>query len=98
MRLRNSGNEDEPAVIQLMAHILEVVVAHVIDAEDEAVLVLGYSLANVGKKLVLCLATLLVHLGEVVDAGTFGFGHCGGFELPFALKLLFLMRINVNWM
>jgi hypothetical protein len=71
-----------------MAHILEVVVAHVIDAEDEAVLVLGNGLTNVGKEPFLCLTTLLVHLGKVVDAGAFGLGHCGGSELVSLLTVV----------
>jgi hypothetical protein len=38
-----------PAVAQLAAYVLEVVVAHVVDAEDEAVLVFRDRLADVGK-------------------------------------------------
>ena len=65
------GGGDAPAVGQLPAHVLEVVVAHVVDAKDEAVLVLRDALADVGKELVLVLAGLLGHLGQVEDLGTF---------------------------
>jgi hypothetical protein len=60
-----------PAVFELVADVLEVRVAHVVDAEDEAVLVLRHALADVLKQLLLLLARLLGHLGEVEDAGAF---------------------------
>lgn len=60
-----------PAVGQLVADFLEVVVAHVVDAEGEAVLVLRDALADVGEELVLLLACLLGHLGEVEDLAAF---------------------------
>lgn len=60
-----------PAVTQLLAHVLEVVVAHVVDAEDEAVLVLRHAVAYVGEEPVLLLPRLLGHLREVVHLGSF---------------------------
>ncbi len=41
------GGKDIPAVLELVAHVLEVVIAHVVDAKHEAVLVLRYALADV---------------------------------------------------
>lgn len=67
-----------PAVRQLAADVLEVVVAHVVDAKDEAVLVLGDGIANVLKELVLLLAALFVDLGEVKGSGALRLGHLGG--------------------
>lgn len=54
-------------------------VAHVVDAEDEAVLVLGDGIANVLEELFLVLAGLLVHLRHVDDLGASGLGHLDGF-------------------
>lgn len=65
------GRGDAPAVGQLPANVFEVVVAHVVDAKDEAVLVLRDALADVGEELVLVLAGLLGHLGEVEHLGAF---------------------------
>lgn len=56
-----------PAVGELPAHLLEVVVAHVVDIEDNAVLVLGNLVANVLEELILLLTGLLGDLGEVDD-------------------------------
>jgi hypothetical protein len=63
--------DDIPAIGQLVADFFEVVVAHVVDAKGEAVLVLRDALADVGEELVLLLARLLGHLGEVEDLGAF---------------------------
>lgn len=71
--------EEDAAVAELVADVLEVVVAHVVDAEDEAVLVLGDGVADVAEELVLVLARLLGDLREVEDLCTLGLGHCGGF-------------------
>ena len=60
-----------------MPNVLEVVIAHVVNVEDEAVLVLGDRLADGGKELVLLIACLLGHLRRVDDAITFGLGHLG---------------------
>lgn len=67
-----------PAVGELAAHILEVVVAHVVHIEDNAVLVLGDLLANVLEQLVLLLAGLFGDLGEVEDLCALGLGHFVG--------------------
>lgn len=56
-----------PAVGKLAADILQVVITHVVDAEDEAVLVLGDGIADVLEELVLLLTSLLGDLREVVD-------------------------------
>ena len=65
------GWQDLPTVVELMPDILQVVVPHVVDAEDEAVLVLRDSGADVLEKLVLLLAALLAHLREVEDLRSF---------------------------
>lgn len=70
--------ESLPAIGQLAADVLEVVVAHVVDAKHEAVLVLGDGIANVLKELVLLLAALFVDLGEVEGSGALRLGHFGG--------------------
>lgn len=67
-----------PAVAELVADVLEVRVAHVVNAEDEAVLVLGHALPDVGEELLLLLARLLGHLREVERPRAFGLGHGGG--------------------
>lgn len=67
-----------PAVAELVADVLEIRVAHVVDAEDEAVLVLGHALPDVGEELLLLLARLLGHLREVERPRAFGLGHGGG--------------------
>lgn len=59
-----------PAIIQLMSHILQIAIAHIIHAKHKAVLVLGHSIANVLEQLVLLLARLLGDLGQVEDLGS----------------------------
>lgn len=83
--------EEEAAVGEVAADVLEVVVAHVVDAEDEAVLVLGDGIADILEELVLLLARLLGNLREVVDLGALGLGHgCGcGCAVP--------SRLGVFW-
>lgn len=54
-----------------MAHVFQVAIAHVVDAEYEAVLVLGHGIADVLEQLVLLLAGLLGDLGQVEDFGSF---------------------------
>jgi len=71
------GSQNIPAVFELVADILKVRVAHIFDTEDEAVLVLRDGLADVFKQLLLLLACLLRHLGEVEDAGALGLWHLG---------------------
>jgi hypothetical protein len=60
-----------PAILELVADVLEIGVAHVVDGKDEAILVFGDAFANVLKELLLLLARLLGHLGEVEDLGAF---------------------------
>lgn len=62
---------DLPTVGQLMTDLLEVAVSHVVDAEDEAVLVLGNGIANILEEPVLILTGLLVDLGHVERLGAF---------------------------
>lgn len=68
---REGPRVDIPAVGQLVADFLEVVVPHVVDAKRKAVLILWNAFPNIGKQLILLLAGLLGHLGEVVDLGAF---------------------------
>lgn len=65
------GGDKLPAVVQLVAHVFQVAIAHVVDAEYEAVLVLGHGIADVLEQLVLLLAGLLGDLGQVEDFGSF---------------------------
>lgn len=58
-----------------MAHILEIAVAHVVNAKDEAVLVLGNGIADVLEELVLLIASLFADLREVDDLCALGLGH-----------------------
>jgi hypothetical protein len=62
----NCSFSSVPGIRELVAHVFEVVVAHVVEAQDEAALVLGNGVAYVLEQLLLLLAGLLVHLGEVV--------------------------------
>lgn len=61
-----------------MADILQVTVAHVVDAKDEAVLVVGNGIADVLEELLLVLAGLLGDLREVEDLGALRLGHGDG--------------------
>jgi hypothetical protein len=69
----------------VLAHDFEVGVAHVVDAEDEDVLVgvdgFLHELEEGGVDL---LRGLLLHLRGVHDLGALGFGHCGGLCVCFA--------------
>ncbi|KAI6772665.1 hypothetical protein HG530_003623 [Fusarium avenaceum] len=58
---------EEESMRRLTSHVLEMVVAHVVDAENKAVLVLGDGIADVLEELVLVLARLLLDLREVDD-------------------------------
>jgi hypothetical protein len=64
---REVGRGELPAIRKLTTNVLEVVVSHVVNAKDEAVLVLGDRVADILEELVLVLARLLVDLGEVND-------------------------------
>lgn len=57
------------------------VVAHVIDAEDEAKLVVGNSVTDVLKESVLVLPGLLVDLGHVKDLCALRLRHTGGYVI-----------------
>ena len=70
-----------------MADVLEVVIAHVINGEDEAVLVLGDGSADVLEKLVLLLAGLFGDLGHVDHLCALRLGHVGGFCLRIFLYI-----------
>lgn len=70
--------KNKPAVGEFGPHILQVRVAHVLDGEDEAVLVLIQTLAHIGEKLQGQLLALLLDLGEVNDSRALGFRHCEG--------------------
>lgn len=59
-----------PGIGQLTPDLLHVGVAHVVEAQDEAVLELWDGLFDVLKKLVLLLARLLGHLREVIRLGS----------------------------
>ena len=67
-----------PAVAELVADVFEVRVAHVVDAEDETMLVLGHTFPDVCEELLLLLARLLGHLCKVERPRAFGLGHGGG--------------------
>nr|POF13741.1 hypothetical protein CFP56_02765 [Quercus suber] len=72
--------EEQPAVGgELLAHVFEVGVAHVVDGEDEDVLVgVGGRVDRGVQRRGLFLARLFLHHRRVDDLGTFGFGHGGG--------------------
>lgn len=61
-----------------MSDILQVAVAHIVDAKDKAVLVLGNGIADVLEKLIFLLASLLGDLGHVHHLRALRFRHGGG--------------------
>lgn len=65
-----------PAITQLIAHILQVRISHIVHREDEAVLVLVEAFPDVREKLFGELLAFLVDFGEVDDFRPLGFGHC----------------------
>lgn len=67
-----------PRVRQLSANLLEVGVSHVLDGENEAVLVLIDRLLDIGEKLERKLLALLVDLGKVHDLLASRNWHFGG--------------------
>ncbi len=87
MRGKEKG-ESIPAVLELVADLLEVVVAHVVDGEDEAVRVLWDAGTDVGEQLVLVLASLLGHLRQAQSLCAFGFRHLGLGVSEFVFKRL----------
>lgn len=65
-----------PAIVrQLRPHVLEVVVPHVVDAEDVDVGVLRDAIADVGVEPEGQFFALFLRFGEVHDFGALGFGH-----------------------
>lgn len=68
-----------PAVSKLGANILQVCVAHVIDREDEQVVVLVHAFSDVGvQPASLFFVGFLGSFGLVDDSCALGTGHCGG--------------------
>lgn len=70
---------NEPAVRELGAHVLQVRVAHVVDGEDEEVVIFLDAFADVGEEPTgLLLVRLLGGLALVDDLCTLGDGHGDG--------------------
>lgn len=75
---RNGKGEGKvPTIGQLTAHVFEVVVAHVVHAEDVEVGVLLDAFLDVGVEAQSEFFIFLLRLGGVDDFGALGFGHCG---------------------
>lgn len=68
---------DVLAIVQLLAQLLQVGIPHVLDAEDEDVLVVRNGVADVLEQLVLVFARLLGDLRHVDGSVSFGLGHGG---------------------
>lgn len=68
--------DNKPAIVKLVPDILEVGVAHVLDGEDEAVLVLIEAFSHVGEEFEGELLAFLVDFGEVNHLRALGFWHC----------------------
>lgn len=64
-----------PRVGEFFPHLLDVCVAHVLDADDEDMLVVGDGLPDGLEQLVLALARLLGHLGHVDHSVALRLGH-----------------------
>ena len=60
-----------------MANILQMVIAHVVDAKDKTVLVFGHGIADFLEELVLLFAALFVDLGHMNDLCAPRLGHDG---------------------
>lgn len=67
-----------PRVGEFFPHLLDVCVAHVLDADDEDMLVVGDGLPDGLEQLVLALARLLGHLGHVDHSVALRLGHLVG--------------------
>ena len=75
---RRGGVESKvPAIRQLTAHVFEVVVAHVVHAEDVEVGVLLDAFLDVGVETQSEFFVFFLRLRGVDDFGALGFGHCG---------------------
>lgn len=70
---------EDAAVAEVLPHVLEVGVAHVLDAKDKGVRVgVGRLVHGVEERRRALLAGLFLDLRGVHDAGALGFGHGGG--------------------
>lgn len=58
-------SKNKPAIVELISDIFQVGVAHVLDGEDEAVLVLIEAFSHVGEEFDGELLAFLVDFGEV---------------------------------
>lgn len=67
----------------MTAHVFEVVVAHVVHAEDVEVGVLVDAFLDVGVEPQSKLFIFLLRLGGMHDFCALGFRHCGGSEMRF---------------
>lgn len=67
---RSRKKKNLPAIIQLMSHILQVAISHIIHAKHKTMLVLGNGIADILEQLVLLLARLLGDLRQVEDLGS----------------------------
>jgi len=70
--------KNEPAIIKLAPDVLQVGIAHVLDGEDEAELVLVQAFSNIGEELDCQFFALLVDLRQVDYLCAFGFRHYAG--------------------
>lgn len=64
-----------PAIAQLIPHILQVRIPHVLHAKDKAMLIAIERLAHISKEFERKLLALLVDFGQVDDARALGFRH-----------------------
>jgi hypothetical protein len=83
---------DVPAIAQLRPYRLQIVVPHVVDAKDEAVLEFPQALPYIFEQLVLVLSCLFRYFGKVKDPGSFGLGHLGGLD-----KAAFSTWVLCDW-
>jgi len=78
---RRGGGEARkrvPAISKFCAHVLEVVIPHVLDGEDEDVLAVVRCVAHGGEEALRELFALLFDLGQVDYFRALGSGHSGG--------------------
>jgi len=68
----------KPTVCKLGAYVFEVGVAHILNGENEAELVLVDRFSDIGEELECSFFAFFVNLREVHDLGALGFRHCGG--------------------
>lgn len=70
-----NARRSEPAIIEIVAHILQVRIAHVLDREDETVLVLIETFPHIGEELQCEFLALLVDFRQMDDLRALGFRH-----------------------